>query len=226
MDANETLCKNPSCRHAVVQVGGGHRKREYCDDNCRQMAHRARREADLRQQCIARVQAWGNFQDETIALLAGLLYAGNEEFAHRIAEIVQREQGQNAGSLDRNTLAYQQKLTQAGVHIRKLEQQVDIQRQRLGQYYQASFRVTELEQELARYREALDLSQRTKRQTELLALGAALSYRRLLNVPTHIEPGQEAWCSYADTESNETLAKAIMTARYFYTNLKELGMLS
>jgi hypothetical protein len=94
----------------------------------------------------------------------------------------------------------------------------------LGQYYQASFRVTELE--LTRYREVLNLSDRVKLQVELLALGAAVHYRRLLNGNTYIAPGESAWCSYVDSESNETLARAIAVARYFYNNLKELGMLS
>ncbi len=134
MNANETLCKNPSCRRQIEQVGGGHRKREYCDGNCRQAAHRARREADLHQQCIAQVQTWGSFQPETVSLLAGLLYAGSEEFAQRLAEIVRSEQGKPTGQVEqKNITAYQEKLAQAASRIEKLERQVDIQRKLLGQ---------------------------------------------------------------------------------------------
>ncbi len=218
---DRTTCKAPGCGREIIQLGRGHRQREYCDDSCRQRAFQARQEQRRRQQCTAQVQTWGNFQSETVSLLAGLLYAGSEDYARRLAEIIRNEQGQ-----DQNIAAYQEKLMQAARQTQKLERQVEVQRERLGQYYQASSRIAALEQELARYREVLDLSARTKLQTELLALGTALNYRRLLIVPVHIEPGQEAWCRYAEGEPDEALAKAILVARHFYANLKELGMLS
>src|SRR6266568_323491 len=40
---NETRCKNPSCGKPIVQVPG-HRKREYCNDTCKQTAYRLRKE--------------------------------------------------------------------------------------------------------------------------------------------------------------------------------------
>lgn len=215
-----------ACGGEIIQKGGGHRQRQYCDDTCRQAAFRKRREEQQRRQCEAKIQTWGNFQPETVSFLAGLLYAGNEDYARRLASMIRSEQGQDTGVLSQNLAEAREKLAACAHHTERLERQVQIQRERLGQYYQASFRVTELERELARYREVLDLSARTKLQTELLALGAALSYRRLLIVPISIEPGQVAWCSYVDSEPNEKLAQAIMTARHFHQNLKELGMLS
>lgn len=200
MDANETLCKNPSCRRAVVQVGGGHRRREYCDDTCRQAAHRARREAYQRQQCVAQVQTWSSFQDETIALLAG-----NEEFARRIAEIVRSEQGQHAGSSNENVEACQEKLAQAGRRISKLEQQVEIQRQRLGWYYQRL------------YPSSLAVA-----EEKLLALGAALGYKRLLKyneLTVEIAPGAEAWREFATHADIDQLSLAILQAQRFYKAL-------
>jgi hypothetical protein len=215
-----------ACGGEIIQLGGDHRQRQYCDDTCRQAAFRKRREEQQRRQCEAKVQTWGNFQPETVSLLAGLLYGGSEDYARRLTRIIQREQGQDTGVLSQNLAEAREKLAACARHTQKLERQVQVQHERLGLYYQASFRVSELEREVARYREVLDLSQRAELQTELLALGAALSYRRLLIVPISIEPGQAAWCSYVDNEPNETLAKAILVARHFYDNLKALGMLS
>src|SRR5437868_2388067 len=41
--ANETRCKNPSCGKPVTQIPG-HRRREYCNDTCKQTAYRLRKE--------------------------------------------------------------------------------------------------------------------------------------------------------------------------------------
>jgi hypothetical protein len=40
---NETRCKNPSCGKPVHQISG-HRRREYCNDTCKQTAYRIRKE--------------------------------------------------------------------------------------------------------------------------------------------------------------------------------------
>jgi hypothetical protein len=206
MDANETICKNPSCKRQVVQVGGGHRRREYCDDNCRQAAHRVRQEAYQRQQYEALVQTWGSFQPETVSLLAGLLYAGSGEFARRLAEVVRSEQGESAELDQRNIAAYQEKLTQAASRIEKLERQVNIQRQRLGQYYQRF------------YPSSLAVA-----QERLLALGASLNYRRLLkynDLSVEIGSGAEAWREFAIHADYDQLSLAILQAQRFYDNLE------
>ncbi len=39
----ETRCKNPSCGKPVHQIPG-HRRREYCNDTCKQTAYRLRKE--------------------------------------------------------------------------------------------------------------------------------------------------------------------------------------
>src|SRR5947209_4326403 len=41
--SNETRCKNPSCGKPVQQIPG-HRKREYCNNTCKQTAYRLRKE--------------------------------------------------------------------------------------------------------------------------------------------------------------------------------------
>ena len=60
MDENassETRCKNPHCTRTVAQVAGGHRKREYCNDTCRQAAHRYRVEQAEREHLQAEIRA-------------------------------------------------------------------------------------------------------------------------------------------------------------------------
>jgi septal ring factor EnvC (AmiA/AmiB activator) len=63
----------------------------------------------------------------------------------------------------RTSKRIRKKLTQAAHRIEKLEQQVAIQRQRLGQYYQQLYP-----------------SSLAEAEERLLALGAAVNYKRLL----------------------------------------------
>jgi hypothetical protein len=198
-------CK--ACGREIVQLSGGHRKREYCDDACRQAAHRLRREEYLRHECLAQVQTWGTFQAETVSLLAGLLYAGNEEYARRIASIIVGEQGQHAAQPDQQNLeATREKLAQAARRIEKLERQVEVQRQKLGQYHQRFYP-----------------SSLAAAEERLLALGAAVNYKRLLkhNEQTvDIGTGAESWRDFAKSADYDTLALAILQAQRFYENLE------
>ncbi len=45
-----------TCGRPLAQLGGGHRKRRYCDDVCRQRAHRARQAEETREQREAQEQ--------------------------------------------------------------------------------------------------------------------------------------------------------------------------
>jgi hypothetical protein len=206
MDVNETLCKNPSCRRKVEQVGGGHRKREYCDDTCRQAAHRARQEAARRGLCVEQVSTWGAFQPETIEYLAGWLFAGNEEGARRLAALIASEQRQApAPSGEVN-----EKLLQSAARIQKLEKQVEIQRQQIGQYH-ARF-----------YPSTLAVAEQ-----KLMALGAALNYKFLLKYDAHaveVGSGEKAWRDFATSATVDDLAQAILQAQHLFDNLYALGM--
>ena len=95
-----------------------------------------------------------------------------------------------------NVEACLEKLTQAGHRIEKLERQVEIQRQRLGQYYQRFY--------------PSSLAVATER---LLALGAAVNYRRLIkynDLTVEIASGAEAWRECATHADVETLSLAIL----------------
>ncbi len=45
-----------TCGRPLAQLGGGHRKRRYCDDVCRQRAHRARQAEETRERRQAQEQ--------------------------------------------------------------------------------------------------------------------------------------------------------------------------
>jgi hypothetical protein len=192
--SSESRCKNPSCgRLLPLRASGGHRQREYCDDNCRQAARRTRLEIARRQQCIEQVSSWGIFQSATIDYLANWLYAGNEEGARRLATLIQREQGQAPVQSD-----CPEKLLCAGEHITKLEKQVEIQQQRLRQYYARLYPST--------------LAVAAER---LLVLGAMLDYKPLPKcdeLMVEIAGGAQAWQAFARTANYDDLAQAIIQA--------------
>jgi hypothetical protein len=124
-----------ACGSEIIQLGGGHRQREYCDDNCRQAAFRVRREQERRD--IMR-ERWGVFTLETQGYLVWLMSRSGEDLTSGIAVQLAREvedQLRNRFQPEhpQNAQACLEKLAQAGRHIEKLESQVEIQRHRLGQ---------------------------------------------------------------------------------------------
>jgi hypothetical protein len=136
--------------------------------------------------------------------------AENERLRHRIAELEREVTQQRAMNAEpeahQNALACQEKLTQAGRRISKLEQQVEVQRQRLGWYYQRLYP-----------------SSQAVAEEKLLALGAALGYKRLLKyneLKMEIAPGVEAWREFAAHADIDQLSLAIQQAQRFYENLE------
>lgn len=93
----ERQCGNPRCR-ASITIKHGHRYRKYCDDACKQAAHRAReveaqriaeeaaRQARIERERLDLRKKFGNFLPETIDLLQAL--PGS---ASRIAKVVRAE---------------------------------------------------------------------------------------------------------------------------------------
>src|SRR5713101_5164852 len=111
---------------------------------------------------------------------------------------------------DPNIEAYQEKLAQASARINKLEGQVDIQRQRLGQYYQRFY----------------PSSLATAAQ-KLMALGAAMNYKILLKYDAQavgVGSGEDAWREFATHANYEDVAQAIVQAQFLFDNLYALGM--
>ena len=58
IDAAQEITTCLECGSTIIQISGrGHRKRQYCDDRCRQRAHRTRQAKEEREQCETNDQA-------------------------------------------------------------------------------------------------------------------------------------------------------------------------
>ncbi len=137
----------------------------------------------------------------------------NERLSELTGELatLRQEQERAAGQEDqRNIEDYREKLAQAGQRTAKLEKQVDIQRQQIGQYH-ARF-----------YPSSLAVAEQ-----RLMALGAAMSYKILLKYDSHavgVGSGEDAWREFATHANYDDLAQAILQAQHFFDNLYALGM--
>src|SRR5260370_38557263 len=85
-----TRCKNPSWGRLLAQAGGGHRKREYCDDTCRQAARRHRVEQNHRDEVNRR---WATFTTETRSFLdwVSTRYSFGKDLAYAVELAINRE---------------------------------------------------------------------------------------------------------------------------------------
>jgi len=108
----EICCQNPACGKSLTVVPG-HRRRQYCDDACKQAAHRARvlaarqaeeeadRQARIEQERQMLLKRWGNLLPETVDLL---LYLPSS--AEKIVKVIRAEQEwvRKSQHQERNTL--------------------------------------------------------------------------------------------------------------------------
>jgi hypothetical protein len=198
-------CKREGCHNLVEQVPGNHRRRQYCSDICKQMDYRRRsREKSLSQRQAELRQRWGDLLPETLEDLSGILAALGEEVAQRIAAAIATEKQQV-------TIAGKERLEEAEV--------VDEEDQDLLE--QAQARLADLEQQLERYRHIVDLDDRRCLEQQLLDIGEQIGYRSFLPADhlVAIGSGLEFWRSFAETADDETLAAAIVRARYYAENL-------
>jgi len=138
----------------------------------------------------------------------------NERLSELTGELAKRRQEQEraAGQEDQHNIEdYREKLAQAGQRVAKLEGQVEIQRQRLGQYYQRF------------YPSSLAVAAQ-----RLMALGAALNYKILLKYDSQavgVGSGEQVWREFATHANYDEVAQAILQAQYLFDNLYALGML-
>jgi hypothetical protein len=138
----------------------------------------------------------------------------NERLSELTGELAKRRQEQEraAGQEDQHNIkAYREKLAQASARINKLEGQVEVQRQRLGQYYQRF------------YPSSLAVASQ-----KLMALGAAMNYKILLKYDSQavgVGSGEAAWQEFATQANYDEVAQAIVQAQYLFDNLYALGML-
>jgi hypothetical protein len=83
---DRTKCR--ACGREIIQIGGGHRQRAYCDDSCKQRAYQARKEQARLTLLRSR---WQRFTVLTQDFLIGLTLPGDDHLAGRIAEALDRE---------------------------------------------------------------------------------------------------------------------------------------
>lgn len=87
----ENRCKYRMCGTPLWQNGRGRRK-EFCDDQCRQAEHRARLRDKEKQAARQEVASWGSFLPATLDQLAGYVTAGSRDTARKMADLILAEQ--------------------------------------------------------------------------------------------------------------------------------------
>lgn len=98
MSDEKTTCK--ACGSDIVQIGGGHRQRLYCNENCRQAAFRRRREEAEREKHHASLQErFGGLLPKTVQLLDTLMQYSGYEMAERVAFAINAECGRQLHDL-------------------------------------------------------------------------------------------------------------------------------
>lgn len=82
-------CKYALCGKPLPpSPGRKHRRREYCNDVCRQLAYRQRKEQEAQTSITHR---WSAFAPETRAVLADILHLQGETYAERVALVISHE---------------------------------------------------------------------------------------------------------------------------------------
>lgn len=114
MPNEERRCGNPHCGRPILVIPG-HRHRQYCNDACKQAAHRARlevarlaaeeaaRQARIERGRAALLKRWGNLLPETLDLLQSLQ---STSWAEQIVKVIlaEREWARQAHAQERNRL--------------------------------------------------------------------------------------------------------------------------
>lgn len=88
----QTQCDGPGCDNLINQQPGGHRRRRFCTDDCKQRAYRDRREERHQQEIRER---WADFSPETQQYLDWLVKRNDDrrEFVEGIEAVIRRERG-------------------------------------------------------------------------------------------------------------------------------------
>ncbi len=77
-----------ACGAEIVQIGGGHRIRQYCTDTCKQRAYQERKE-QARLSALRTV--WAGYLPQTQAFLVFLTHQYSEAFARQFAQLIDEE---------------------------------------------------------------------------------------------------------------------------------------
>jgi uncharacterized Zn finger protein (UPF0148 family) len=127
MNNGLTTCK--ACGEPLFQLSGGHRWHEYCNDNCKQAAYRRRQEEKRKAQVR---QRWAGYSEKTQNQLEWLMNKYGCDFAKMVAGLICTERAYVPQSPVTNKVLQER--------VRELERLV-----------------SNLERQLARYRQVIDL---------------------------------------------------------------------
>jgi hypothetical protein len=88
----QTQCDGPGCTNLINQQPGGHRRRRFCSDDCKQRAYRDR-QGERRQREIR--ERWADFSPETQQYLDWLVKRNDDrrDFVEGIEAVIRRERG-------------------------------------------------------------------------------------------------------------------------------------
>lgn len=248
---SETQCKYRHCSR-TIQISKGHRRREYCDDLCKQAEHRAREEDKER----ARVEVQRSAEDahekadiqhrygpdlseQTVILLRSIWHRYGTALLDEVGMAIHRECEplRTAQSLDmaqHNKLkaAYHEALLTIAAREDKIEKQRNRIDKQQNQLQSKQKTLEGLSEELAHAQNALlrggtaslAIPNRDTLEARYMALGEGLHYRLLIQ-PIHINPGVESWQAFLQSKpDDDTLREVCNIAEHFYANLKVLGI--
>src|SRR6266849_20542 len=115
-----STCK--ACSRPLVQVAGGHRKREYCDAACK-MRDRRRQEArkELEQAQAALRARWGDFLPETLQALEEVMHSGNVGLTEQVVQAIVSEISTATDAAQTEMAALQQQVADLERRLRAIQ---------------------------------------------------------------------------------------------------------
>ena len=123
-----TYCAYEHCQRPIEAVPGGHRRREYCNDTCRQAAHRLRKQREQRQQPAEVSRIWTKYQSPRLcAVLERVRREQGEAALMRLIVAIDEEQWYTqarADSAARSTELAQEREQRLLQHIDALEREL------------------------------------------------------------------------------------------------------
>jgi hypothetical protein len=76
-----TYCAYEHCQRPIEVIPGGHRRKEYCNDTCRQAAHRLRRQREQRERHAEMNRIWTKYQSPRLCAVLERVRREQEEAA-------------------------------------------------------------------------------------------------------------------------------------------------
>ena len=120
MNNGLTTCK--ACGEPLFQLSVGHRRREYCNDNCKQAAYRRRQEEKRKAQAR---QRWAGYAAQTQNQLEWLMNKYGCDFAKMVAGLIDGEREEATQGLIANEVL-QARASRLEQHLVRYRQLIDL----------------------------------------------------------------------------------------------------